>query len=165
MTAGFECKDCKKYSSVVGRDDGEGNIYCCDCVENQENQEKQKIPVARKGNLPTKEDEKRIQEGIKKQQEAKKKILSNVHSMLRKMGKEKRQEWMQKFHDSIVITARNLRVRSRTPKYAQEQVETQIARKHGAVNYKGFWVQTYMGDMPILLKNLIDELCQQKDQK
>lgn len=94
-------------------------------------------------------------EKIEKQ---KKKALKEVHEELRKLSYEERASLLKSFHDSVVERAKQLRVENKIAKYHADTVERQVAQEVGAAWHDCMWVQTYMGDIPVLVTETIQRM-------
>jgi len=84
--------------------------------------------------------------------------LKAVHEELRKLTYEERAGLLKSFHDSVVERAKQLRVQNKIAKYHAETVERQVAQEVGAAWHDGMWVQTYMGDIPVLVTETIQKM-------
>jgi len=84
--------------------------------------------------------------------------LKKAHENLRKLSYEQRVAMIQRFHESVVQRAKNMRMQNKMPKYHAETIEVQVAKKMQAVKYEDMWVQGYLGDIPVLVAETIDAM-------
>lgn len=90
-------------------------------------------------------------------------LLKRAHESLRTLTQEQRNKTIQSFHASIVERAKRDRMSLMLGKYMQDSIEEQIAKTMSAIKYKGFWVQHYFREIPVLVTEAIDSM--EKDLK
>lgn len=82
--------------------------------------------------------------------------LDEVNKQYKKAG-DKLWPTLERFHQGIVITARNQRVSIRKGKEYQESFENQIAKQVRCVKYRGIWVRTFFEEIPKVAQLCIDK--------
>jgi hypothetical protein len=97
-----------------------------------------------------------------KTKDIKKDLLAKVDKMLKDMGEDKRIVWIETFHHNIVIEAEKIRKQGNIGKIYQDGIEEQLAEKKSAVKNDGYWVQSYYGIIPELVKQTIEKLNNEK---
>lgn len=89
-------------------------------------------------------------------QKNKAKILKQVHEGLRRLRYDQRVNLIERFHQNIIDHAKEMRAIAKIPRVHAASIEAQVAAQRNAIKYEGLWVQTYLGDIPVLIVETIE---------
>lgn len=88
----------------------------------------------------------------------KQKTLQYIHENLRKLRYDQRVRLIERFHENIVAHAKDIRMRASIQNLHAQSIENQVAKQRNAIKYEGMWVQTYGGDIPVLIVETIETM-------